>query len=279
MIKSVLLGIGGTPFTQVAIRRAVELSKASRAHLTAVTVLDERRLAKLGPVPVGGGAAATSLREHRLDVMRERVEEAIETLKAACEEDQVKLSIQREQGDPFQLMVSHARHHDLMVFGLRSMFEYDLLGDLDVKPAEMLARMVTGGVRPIIAAADRFRPIRRVLIAYGGSVRAAETMKQFVQFGLWPDATLRILACEDGADDAQRLLNDASIYCRLHGREPELVCRPGAPKRTILAEAEDCDADMIVLGTSRSGLFSGRIFGTAALEVIRRADRSLFLGR
>lgn len=43
------------------------------------------------------------------------------------------------------------------------MFEYDVLGSSDVKPADVLSRMVMGGVRPIVAVSERFRSIRRVL--------------------------------------------------------------------------------------------------------------------
>jgi hypothetical protein len=38
MIKRVLFGIGGTPFTNVAIQRAVELCRLHEAQLTAVTI-------------------------------------------------------------------------------------------------------------------------------------------------------------------------------------------------------------------------------------------------
>ena len=40
MIKRILLGIGGTPYTSVAIQRAVELAKRFEAEITGVTVLD-----------------------------------------------------------------------------------------------------------------------------------------------------------------------------------------------------------------------------------------------
>ncbi len=279
MIKRVLLGIGGTPFTRVAIQRAVELCRMHDAQLTAVTVVDEHRLGRIGPVPAGGGAAAIELREHRMAVTRERLEEAVETLKAACTSENVHLDIQRERGKPFQLMVDYARYHDLSVFGLRSMFEYDLLGDSDVRPADVLSRMVIGGVRPIVAVSERFRTIRRVLIAYGGSVRAAEAMKHFVRLRPWPDVSLRLLTCNHGEGDARRLLSEASAYCRQHGFEPELRHRPGTAGPAILAEAAEWDADLIVLGTSRASLFTRAVFGSTALEVIRNADRPLFLGR
>ena len=279
MIKRVLLGIGGTPFTRVAIQRAVELCRLHEAQLTAVTVVDEQRLTRVGPVPAGAGASASELREHRLAVTRELIEEAVDSLKAACEESKVQVSIHREQGEPFQLMVDYARYHDVSVFGLRSMFECDILGSSGGQPADMLSQMVIGGVRPIIAVSERFRSIRRVLIAYGGSVRAAETMKQFVRLELWPDVTLRLLACVNGDANTDRLLNDAFIYCRQHGHEPELNYRRGSPSKEILAEAHEWDADLIVLGTSQRGVLSRAIFGSTALHVIRNADRPLFLGQ
>lgn len=279
MIRRVLLGIGGTPFTTVAIQRAVELCRLHGAQLTAVTVVDQQRLGRIGPTPLGAGGAAIELREHRLAVTRERVEEALEMLKASCEADGVMLSIHREQGSPFNLMVEHARYHDVSIFGLRSMFECDVMGGDDVDPADVLSRMVIGGVRPMIAVSERFRSIRKVLVAYGGSVRAAESLKQFVHLQPWPDVSLRLLTCEQEASEARRLLSDAASYCRLHGFEPELQVRPGSPREEILAEAEAWDADLVVLGISRGSLLTRKIFGTTALEVIRKIDRPLFLGR
>jgi len=279
MIRRVLLGVGGTPFTQVAVQRAVELCRLHDAQLTAVTVVDGQRLGRVGPVPPGGGAAAVELREHRLAVTRERIEKAVEALKRACDEATVPVVIHRETGKPFQLMVDHARYHDVSVFGLRSMFEYDVLGDSDVDPAGILRRMVVGGVRPIIAVSERFRSIRRVLIAYGGSVRAAEAMKQFVRLQPWPGVSLKILCCHEADAVAQRLLSDAAIYCRQHGYEPELMCRPGSPSKEILVQAAAWDADLVVMGTSRGGRLSQAVFGSTAMDILRKADRPLFLGQ
>lgn len=279
MIKRILLGIGGTPFTGVAIQRAVELCKIHEAQLTAVTVVDEERLGRVGPIPAGAGAAAVELREHRVAATCERIEEAVDVLKTACDESDVQVIVHREQGKPFDLMVQYARYHDLSVFGLRSMFEYDVLGTVDVKPADILSRMVLGGVRPIVAVSEQFRAIRRVLIAYGGSVRAAETMKQFIRLTPWPDVSLRLLSCSADMPDADRRLSDASIYCRQHGFEPELKYRSGSPGKEILSEAAEWDADLIVLGVSRGSIFSRAVFGTTALHVLRNADRPLFFGR
>ena len=56
MIKRILLGLGGTPFTAVAIQRAIELAKIHKALITGVTVVDIKQLKQVGPIPPGGGS-------------------------------------------------------------------------------------------------------------------------------------------------------------------------------------------------------------------------------
>lgn len=279
MIKRVLLGIGGTPFTRVAIQRALELCRIHGAELTAVTVVDEQRLRYVGPVPIGAGAAAVKLGDHRVAVVSEHVEEAIEELTRMSDQQGVRLAVHREKGQPFQLMVDYSRYHDVNIFGLRSMFEYDVLEGYGVKPADMLDHMARGGVRPIIAVSEQYRPIRKVLIAYGGSIRAAECMRHFLHMKLWPDVSLRLIDCSTHDTVATRDLSDAVAYCRAYGYEAERTHRPGTPEKEILAEADEWDADMIVLGSSTKGVLRTKVFGNTALHVIQNADRPLFIGR
>jgi len=279
MLKRILVSLGGTDFSSVAIRRAVELAQIHGAQLTAVTVADVRRLRRVGPVAIGGGGAARDLREHRLQVTRKRVEKAIGEFESACNAAGVKHCARREEGDPFQLMLSCARYHDLMIFGLQGIFEYGILGDADYRPSDVLTRLITGGVRPLIANSDEYRPIRRVLIAYSGSVPSAKTMKRFVQFRLWPDVATRIVTFHASRQKGEQLGAEAAEYCRIHGLEPEVRCCSGKPKTGLLGEAADWQADMIVLGSGARNPLARRVFSETALHVIRKADRALFLGQ
>ena len=278
MIRKVLLGIGGTPFGKSAVQRAVELCKGHNAELTAVTTVDHQRLRNVGPVPIGGGPAATELREHRLEATVELLEKTLGELETICESEGIPLTIHREKGIPFDLMVAYARYHDVCVFGLRSMFESNLLEGRDIEPAHLLNRMTVGGVRPLIATSEQFHPVRRVLVAYGGSIRAAEAMKQFVRLQLWPDATLRIVACKRDAGEASHLLSDASEYCNSYGYETQCRHHPGQPKREILAEASKWKADLIVMGSTTEGAISRTVFGSTAIHLLKNTNFPLFLG-
>ena len=105
--------------TDVAIERAVELAKAHGALITGVTVMDVKQLKQVGPVPLGGGAYASKLREKRLTITEERIEEAIEKFQEKCAESDILTKIERETGDPFESMIAHARYNDVTIFGLK----------------------------------------------------------------------------------------------------------------------------------------------------------------
>lgn len=278
MIRRILLGVGGTPFSDVSIHRAVELAARHQASVTAVTVLDEARLDRVGPVPIGGGAAAAELREYRRSKTRAHIDGVLDLLSERCAAAQVPLALHREQGSPFELMIDHGRYHDLSIFGLRSMFEYDVLSDFDVDPAVFLRDLIGGGVRPLLASTDELTEIQRVLIAYSGSVHSAESMKAFIRLCPWPNVELRLLVCERSEEAAGELLAHAAAYCRAHGYEPQERHLPGDAKSAVLDEADEWNADLIVLGSSATSWLAAIFQETTMLHLVRHSPCSLFIG-
>ncbi|MBM4003667.1 MAG: universal stress protein [Planctomycetes bacterium] len=162
-----------------------------------------------------------------------------------------------------------------MVFGLRSLFEFDILPD----PHDALARLVQAGVRPLVAVTKGHNPIHKALVAYSGSMESAKAMKRFVQVRLWPDARLRIVTCEPPRDEAEKFVGDAGEYCRAHGFDVDEAYLPESPKSHLLPYAEAWGADLIVIGNSAKNLLLRQIFGETALHVIRHSDRPLFLAQ
>ena len=275
MLKRILLGLGGTEYTVSAINQAVVLAMAHDAEVTGVSIIDERRLAYVGPVLLGGEHDAHELADDRMEKAKERGEWAVQEFTEACRAAGVRHQVLREVGEPFTLMIDQARYHDLMIFGLRSLFEFDLVPD----PHNALVRLVQAGVRPLIAVSKHFSPVKKVLIAYSGSMESAKAMKRFVQMRLWPEAKLRIVTFEHQVDKAEQLVCDAADYCRAHGFEPEEAFAPDSPKDHLLPYAEEWGADLTVVGNSAKNLLLRRIFGETALHAIQHANRPLFLAQ
>ena len=276
MVKRILVGLAGTDYTDVAIQQAVELAAYHGSVLTGVTVLEPARIATRQAVPIGGGGIATELREHRQQVTQSRIEDATSMFVDACEAANITYQLEHEEGDAFKLMQSYSRYHDVTIFGLRSVFEYFFE---DEDSSHLLEKLIRGGVRPIVAVSSSYRPIRRVLVAYSGSIESAKAMRRFIQLGLWPEVELKIATFSDCRENAKTLLSHARDYCLAHGYEAEVEAVPAPASLELLPHAAHWEADMIVMGNSARHLLMKRVFGETALHVMQNADRPLFLAQ
>ena len=240
-----------------------------------MTVVDTKQLTQVGPVPLGGGAYAAKLREQRLTVTEERIEEAIEKFKGKCEESDIPTKIERETGDPFEAMIAHARYNDITIFGLRSLFDYGFTSE----PKDALIRLVSQGVRPIIAVSPEFRTIRKVLIAYSGSMESAKAMRRYVQLNPWCNVSLRIVHFGKNDDNAAQFLKDAAEYCRDHGFPTETETVENSARDHLIEYAQQNNMDLIVMGNSIRNLILRHLLGDTVLNAIQRSDRPLFLAQ
>ncbi|NOY41233.1 MAG: universal stress protein [Planctomycetes bacterium] len=275
MIKRILVGLGSLEYARTATAKAIELAKTHDAELTGVTLFDADRLDDMGPIPIGAGQLAKELKESRLKDASDVIRAAESCFSEQCDRAKVKYQVQRETGDPLEALVSLTRYHDLVICGLQSLFEHSVVDE----PPDVLAMLIQEGIRPLLAVTDEDRPIKRVLIAYSGSMESAKTMRQFVHFRMWPEAKLRIVTFQEDKKTGEARLAKAVEYFHAHGLQPETECVPEPPRDHLLPYADAWGADLIVLGNSAKNMLLRRIFGETALHVMRNSELPLFLAQ
>ena len=275
MIKRILVALGDPEYSVVAIRRAVDLAKSHGAELTAVTAVHADRLAMVGAVPLGAGAAAHDLAGHRIETARESIQESLQLFRSFCDREGVECQVEHEKGDPFDLAISRSRYHDLMVCNLRHVFD----DGVDGESPDAVVRLIAEGVRPIIAVSPEYRTVNRVLISYSGSMESAKAMKRFVQMRLWENLQLRLVTYDKGADEARELLRDAASYCWAHGYNVETEHLSAPAVNGLLEDAASWKADIVVLGNSARRLLFRRVLGETVLRLIRESEVPLFLAQ
>jgi len=276
MIKRILVGLGGTPFTTVSTHCATALARLHQAQTTGVTVVNLNKLSKVGPTGIGGSHYAQRMREKRENVTREGIEAAVAAFKESCSEQQVVCRrIEYEEDDPFTAMISEARYNDLIIFGLRSIFDYGFTSD----PDKAIVKLVTQGVRPILAVAEAYRPVKKALIAYSGSMESAKAIRHFLHLKPWPDVSLHIVHFKEGVEREPFLLKDAADFCQAHGFEVQTDMVDGQARSDLMPYARGVDADLIVMGNSVHKTLIKQLLGDTVLETIKSADRPLFLSQ
>lgn len=275
MIKRILVGISDRMYSLSATYHAVEVAKQTGASLTAVSVIDYASLRDVGPTTMGSGPFATELRRERLQLAEEVVSDAVDAFERICVRENVPHQVVREDGDPLGTFIQFARYHDLAVVGLHRLFEHGVVED----PIDEVERLVSGGVRPLLAVAPEFHPIRRVLIAYSGSAESARTIRQFAQLHhMWDDLTAHVVHFGREIGSSEQMLRDTANYLSDHGLDATTEAVDDSPKR-LLAYAADWDADLIVMGNSNRNLLMKRVFGDTALLAIRESAIPLFLSQ
>jgi nucleotide-binding universal stress UspA family protein len=165
MIKRILVVLSGTPYTRAAIRHAMELARRHGARVTGVAILDREAAARREAVPIGGASVRERMTRRTLGRIEERIDAAVAEFQQAAEEADVEHRVIREEGDPIATLSAAWRYQDLTLVGLRGLFEYGVLAE----PQDALIRLITSGMRPILAVSSEYVPIERILVAYSGS--------------------------------------------------------------------------------------------------------------
>ena len=131
----------------------------------------------------------------------------------------------------------------------------------------------------MLAVSETFQPIRRVLVAYSGSLESAKTFKHFVQSGLYPKALVRAVHFGSDAEAGERRLGAVESYFMAYGREIEKEFLQGDPSRELVPYAQKWEADLIVAGNSAKNLLLRKLFGETALQLLRESPLALYLAQ
>lgn len=98
------------------------------------------------------------------------------------------------------------------------------------------------------------------------SVEAVESQR----YQQLPRSETHASAEEAAARAAERL--------RAAGVEPaEVLVRSGRPVATILAAADEVDADLVLVGSSPRSAIAQRLLGSVALELVQRSKRNVMV--
>ena len=274
MYKRILVALSGSDYTPASIETAVHLAQRHDAQITGVTIIDPKR-----GDPRGAGIGGSSTAHAASEDIRERTQhneaEAVDMFVDACAKSDVAYSVDRSSGDILDKMERLRYFHDLLIVGLRGLFEYGVFRD----PHDEVSRLLHRGIRPLLATAKEYKPVKRVLIAYHGSRAGASTIERFAMLNAFDVEHVKILTVRKDVERAQEDLAPAVDYLEAWGYTVETEIKDGSPAPTLLEESEAWKADLLVMGSS--GRFSIRqlLLGNTISQCLRDTTVPIFTGK
>jgi len=276
MIKRILVPTDGSDFAAVGIRYAVALATRYRAALCGLHVVDVKLLegpflrdisASLGTAPYVNYQGNISM------ILEERGKAALEAFTKECEKADVACETFQVTGIVSRCIIEKSELTDLIVLG-RGGEHAEWLDGLVGSTTAAVARAAK---RPVLVTGVDTPGNTRFLVAYDGSDHAKTALRHAANIATEWKMACHVLVVGD--PKSASLLDEARAYIETHEVKAEYVLRAGDPSEMIVAYAQDCKADLLVMGAYGHTKVRELVVGSTTAYALNHAPCPLFLAR
>ncbi len=271
MVKSILLAIDGSAYTEFVLRYGVNLAKTFDAHLRVLTVVDVRFFEWAVAIGVEGFAPvlpSTAFQEESQKILEEKADRVLERASELLKKEGVPFTVEKESGSPVEVICEKVKVADLLVMGARGEFEKwsdKMLG----ATFESVSRL---SIKPIFVVHKAFEPLDSLLLAYDGSENSNRALPWA---GFWAEklqAPLTVLTVEDDPESARKIVDEAVAYLNAY-QIPQLtpLTKGGDAAETIVATARELGVKAIIMGSYGHSRIREAILGSTTVQVMRKS--------
>ncbi|MFO0980945.1 MAG: universal stress protein [Planctomycetota bacterium] len=275
MLRSLLIGLDGSPYSAAAIELCVAWAREFEAALAGIAIIDDVTFAARGAAPLGGEA----FKRHRdavlLQEARQKIGQHLSEFTARAQQAQVAARIIDDIGVPAARIMEEAQAHDLIVLGQRTFYHLRHPDHDD----ETLHHVLKNAPRPVVAVPQKIAPGSTVLVAYDGSLQAARTLQAFEALGLHRARDLYVVSVDQDGEAAERVASRAKQFLAAHGvmAMPCPTQTKEAPADVILAQAKALEAQVIVMGAYGKPALREFLVGSVTRQLLQKSPVPLFL--
>ncbi len=267
-LKSLLLAVDGSPFSEGAIKEALLFSKSCGIRLTLLYIQG------LSDSYESGGLTFVERRDTRIDDYFDKIRED-----AAEENVELDIIIRRTDA-PYKGIIDEAveRQSDVIIMGRRGMtgLKRMLMGSVTAKviayaPCKVLVVPREAGIKGehIMLATDGSRYSDA---AQEEAISMAKRCPQVKTF-----TALSVASSDNKLDDTRRILDGVTSTANRVGVNVETVTAVGSPYESIVETARTRNTNIIVMGThGRTGI-DRLLMGSVAERVVALSPCSVLV--
>lgn len=275
MMKSILVGLDGSPHSRVAVDLAIQWAKKLDAFVVGIGVIDEPAIRQPQPVPLGGLPGPEVAEEKVMADARRKVEHFLEQLALRCAEEKVACKLLEDVGVPWKQIVTEAQRYDAVMLGRRTYFHFET----QEGPDDTLVQVLKHCPRPVITVPDSLREGRQIMVAYDGSLQAARAVQALEFLGLANGREIIVVSIGESHVEAARHADRAAEFLRLHDLKAisHAVASTDPPGEVLIEELRKIDPHLLVMGAYGKPTWREFIFGSVTRAVLKMTPVPLLL--
>jgi len=287
MYKRILLCTDGSPSAEPAGDYAIWFAKKLDARLQVLYITDIRLLEGPWLSDISGALGAqpyAALVPKLQELQNEKAAMVLAAAEKRCRDAGVACDTAHETGSLVPVMLDHEKHADLVVLGRHgehAPWSPDMLGS-------SVERMVRGSIKPCLVTPDQFQPVKRMLIAYDGSIESGKALHAGIDLAPALEAEVAIMTvCQsrsernqrDNEEAASKILNEAVQLAHDHGLKVQAQLVHGNAETEILSLGEKGGPTLIVMGAYGHTRIRELILGSTTSHVLHKARAPVLLVR
>jgi nucleotide-binding universal stress UspA family protein len=275
MLKTILVGLDGSPYSQAAAELARAWARQFEARLVGLGIIDEPGIRGAEPVPLGASFYRREEEEARLAAARRKVEHFLAEFERGCAQAGAACQLLTVTGRPYEQILLEAQRCDLIVLGQQTYFHFET----QERACDTLQSVLKSAPRPVVTVPDRLRAGSTTLVAYDGSLQAARALQVFTALGLAGSSPIEVLSVAARRDSAERSCALAVDYLGAHriSAQPHPLASERDPGALILKSARRRGARLVVMGAYGQPTLREFVLGSVTRTVLKETTVPLFL--
>lgn len=275
MIRTILIGLDGSPYSDAAVDLGVAWASRFDAMVVGLGIIDKPGICGPAAVPVGGGAYKEEVEEARLKDAERKIDLFLEKFELRCSEAQVAHKQLQEEGTPEEQIVLQSQRYDVILLGQQSYFAFET----QEGPSHTLENVLQYSPRPVVAVPKDTPGGSTVMVAYDGSLQSARALQAVSASGVATDREVHIVSVNPDKVEAARVADRAVEFLGFHNikAHPHPLAASDNCGALLLEKAQEFDAELMAMGCYGKNSFTSFFFGSVTKHVLQHTTRPLFL--
>ena len=279
MIKSILLAVDGSVYTDSVLDHGIDLAKRLNAFIRVVTIVDVRiyewvlNTGGEGYMPV---IPSNVFHDESFKFHNEREDALIASVNDKLKSTQIKFETEKIEGSPVEMICELSRQVDLVVLGARG--DYARWGD------RMLGATLESVSRqshaPIMVVDQKFRSFEHITCAYDRSEYSSHALKLTAFLGSSLKYPVEVVNIDNDAQERKATLEEAKKYLDPHQVAAQYRHEAGDAAEILIQITRDAPKSTVLLmGSYGHSRIREAIIGSTTVQVMRSALKPIIVAR
>ena len=276
MLRSILVGLDGSPWSDAATTLAVEWGARFGARLVGLGVVDEPSIDRGEAVPMGAYAYKKRLTETRIADAHHRVLQFLEEFRARSLSAGVAATVLEDIGDPAERILREAQRCDVVILGRETHFHFET----QEQPDAILGQVLRVSPRPVVVVPRDLAEGHGVVVAYGGGREGARTLQTFESLGIAGGEEVQVVTVHRDRAEAEAIAALASEFLAVHGTPHRLsaIASEAGAAEVLVEEVRRRRPRLLVIGAHGHHPLRDLFATSVTRAVLRECGVPTFIG-